>query len=186
MFVLGFSLVFVTLGVAASLAGGVVLDAVPWIARVGGAILIVLGIATLGIVRVRWFEQERRAMGTAVTKVGSSPGGALVIGATFAAGWTPCIGPILAGILTLAAATGDVGRGASLLVAYSAGLAVPFLATTFAVARVPTAHRTMVRVAPVAQRIAGVLLILIGILLVTGQLTRLSTAATEVIPWTLG
>lgn len=185
-FVLGFSAVFISLGIAASLAGGIVLEAVPWIARVGGVLLILLGVATLGLVKLPWFEQERRAMGSAVSRVGSSPGGSFVIGAAFAAGWTPCIGPILAGILTLAAATGDVARGAALLTAYSIGLAIPFLATTFLVARIPSANRRLNRIAPYAQRIAGALLVIVGILLVTDQLTRLSALASEVVPWTFG
>ncbi|MCW2928093.1 MAG: Disulfide bond oxidoreductase family protein [Thermoleophilia bacterium] len=185
-FVLGFSLIFIGLGVAATALGGAALDSVPWIARVGGVLLVLLGLGTIGLLRIPGFDTERRVMGQAMSRVGNGPVGAFVIGAAFAAGWTPCIGPILAGILTLAAATQDVARGAILLTAYSAGLAIPFLATTVLVARVPSANRRIARIAPYAQKITGVLLIAIGILLVSGQLTRLAALTSEVVPWSVG
>jgi len=131
-YVLGFSTIFVLLGVALGAAGALVETASfvagwsGWLVRLGGALLVLLGLHQIGLLRVPWLARERRfdTGSLPVGRVGSS----FVIGATFAAGWSPCVGPILGAILTMAAGQGDIERAAALLTAYSAGLAVPFLA----------------------------------------------------------
>lgn len=131
-YVLGFSTVFVLLGVALGAAGALVATASfvagwsYWLIRLGGALLILLGLHQIGLLRLPWLERERRVdtRGLPVGRVGSS----FLVGATFAAGWSPCVGPILGAILTMAVGQGDIERAAALLVAYSAGLGVPFLA----------------------------------------------------------
>jgi cytochrome c-type biogenesis protein len=178
-FVAGFSLIFVLLGIAASIAGGALFAVMPWLARAGGALLIVLGIAMLGLLPLKVLKQERRMLDKIVSRVGHGPGPSFAVGGAFAAGWTPCIGPVLAGILTLAATTGDVVRGATLLLAYSIGLAVPLLATALAVAVVPSRNARLRRLAPIANAAAAVLLIVVGVLLVTDSMTRLAAWTAE-------
>lgn len=173
-FIAGFSLIFVLLGVAASIAGGALFAVMPWLARAGGVLLIVLGIVMLGLLPVRAFKQEKRLLDQVARKVGHGPAPSFAVGSAFAAGWTPCIGPVLAGILTLAATTGDVVRGATLLLAYSIGLAVPLLVTALAVATVPSRNARLRRLAPIANAAAAVLLIVVGVLLVTDSMTRLA------------
>ena len=131
-YVLGFSLVFIALGVALGAAGAlastasVVASNRDWLTRIGGAMLIVLGLHQIGIVRIPLLDRERRLAADHLPagQVTSS----FLVGVTFAAGWSPCVGPILGAILTMAAGQGSIDRAALLLATYSAGLAVPFLA----------------------------------------------------------
>lgn len=173
-FIAGFSLIFVLLGVAASIAGGALFAIMPWLARAGGVLLIVLGIIMLGLLPVKAFKQEKRLLDQVARKVGHGPAPSFAVGSAFAAGWTPCIGPVLAGILTLAATTGDVVRGATLLLAYSIGLAVPLLVTALAVAAVPSRNARLRRLAPIANAAAAILLMIVGVLLVTDSMTQLA------------
>ena len=131
-FILGFSIVFVTLGAAASALGQFVRAQQDILSRIAGAIVIVFGLHTMGVLRIEWLYQEKRVH-TARKPAGFI--GATLIGIAFAFGWTPCIGPILAGILAVAGAQETVGEGVRLLAVYSLGLGVPFLATALAINR---------------------------------------------------
>jgi cytochrome c-type biogenesis protein len=128
-FVLGFSLVFIALGASVSVIGQGLLDYREWIRRIGGLLIIVFGLYIAGLLRVGIFGR------TAQWQIREKPAGylgSLAVGITFAIGWTPCVGPILGAILSLAGTVETVQRGILLLVAYSAGLGVPFLLSALA------------------------------------------------------
>ncbi|HUO52769.1 MAG TPA: cytochrome c biogenesis protein CcdA, partial [Gemmatimonadaceae bacterium] len=129
-FILGFTLVFLAFGASASALGHAMLHAKAWIARIGGALIIVFGLYLLGVLNIGAFARERRV------HLADKPMGYLgtvLVGIAFGAGWSPCIGPILGAILTYTASEADLQRGMVLLLSYSMGLAVPFLAAAFAV-----------------------------------------------------
>lgn len=170
-FVLGFSLIFLTLGATATALGRLFQYYQEWIARVGGVIIVLLGLYLLGVLRVGFLAREARVQfkNKPVGFLGS-----VIVGAAFGAGWTPCIGPILAGILGLAATSNDVGWGIALLGAYSAGLAVPFLLAAAAVDRFLAWFQRFRKYIVWVERIAGALLVALGLLLATGYFTVLS------------
>ena len=172
LFIAGFTIVFLALGASASALGRVVLHSRDWIARIGGVLLILFGLFMLGVFNPGWFSAERRV------HLASKPAGMLgtmLVGVAFAAGWTPCIGPILGGILVMASSTESLAHGVGLLFAYSMGLAVPFVIAALAVDRfVPwlTKHRSVMLW---AERVGGVTLVAIGLLLVTNYFTLLAS-----------
>lgn len=170
-FVLGFSLVFLLLGASATALGRVLNYHRVWLERLGGVLIIFFGLVCLGVVKVRALQAERRL------HLQNKPLGYLgsvIVGMAFAAGWTPCIGPILGGIFTLASASDTVGRGMALLGFYSAGLAVPFLIAAWAVDGFLEWFQKFRRYLPWVMRASGALLVLVGVLLLTGQFTRLA------------
>jgi len=170
-FVAGFSLIFIALGATASAIGVVLLHSQVWIGRIGGAIVIVFGLYLLGILRPAFLMRERRL------ELAHKPSGYLgsaVVGVTFGAAWTPCIGPILGAILTLAAAQATVRQGAALLAVYALGLAIPFLLTALALDRFLVWFQRFRPYIVWVDRVAGVLLVLLGILLVTDRFTLLA------------
>lgn len=170
-FVAGFSLVFIALGAGATTLGATLAWHKQTIARIGGVLIIVFGLYTMGVFKFGVFDRERRV------HLDRKPVGFLgsgLVGMTFAAGWTPCLGPILGGILGLAGASGDMQRGLLLLSAYSAGLAVPFLAAALAVDRFRDWFTRFRPWMPWVQRISGLLLVAVGLLLVSGEFTRLA------------
>ncbi len=170
-FVVGFSLVFVLAGATATALGRAIRYNDVWIQRIGGGLLILFGILMLNIIPLPFLNREAR-WHLQDKPVGFF--GSLVVGITFGAGWTPCIGPILGGILSLAATETSVGRGMLLLTVYSAGLAVPFLLAALALDRFLQWFQRFRRYMPWVQRIGGILLILVGLLLLTGAFTRLA------------
>ncbi len=173
LFVAGFSLVFIALGAAANLAGGLLADNRVWISRIGGAGLVLLGLHLLGVLRIRAADREMRF---ALRKRPTTGLGAFFVGVVFAAGWTPCIGPVLAAILALAATGDSVGQGVALLAVYSAGLAIPFLAAALSLDRFLSWSARLRRGwLPVAERVSGVLVVGVGVLLLSGTLDRLAT-----------
>jgi cytochrome c-type biogenesis protein len=180
-YVLGFSLVFVLLGVALGAAGVLVETGELvagnrlWLVRIGGALVLLLGLHQLGIVRIPLLDRERRLPTDRLPagQVSSS----FVIGMTFGAGWSPCVGPILGAILTMAAGQGSVERAAALLAVYSAGLAVPFLLTAVAFGRATTAFRWLRDRYLIVTAISGCVLVAMGVLLFTGELQRLNIEA---------
>jgi cytochrome c-type biogenesis protein len=171
-FVAGFSLVFVALGTTASALGAVLLHSQVWIGRIGGVIVLLFGLYLLGVLRPAFLLRERKVQ-LARKPVGYL--GSAVVGITFGAAWTPCIGPILGAILTLAAAASSVGQGTALLAAYSLGLAIPFLVTALALDRFLVWFQRFRPYIVWVDRIAGALLILLGVLLVTDRFTLLSS-----------
>jgi cytochrome c-type biogenesis protein len=172
LFVLGFSVVFVALGATISAAGFFFGDYAVWIGRIGGIILVAFGLHLMGLLRIPGVERDYLK-----AKFGKKPVGhigAFAVGMGFGAGWTPCIGPILASILTLAATTGSVSEGTTLLVIYSAGLAIPFMVSTLAIDKFLKGFQKFRKWLPWVNRISGILLIALGIILITGALALLS------------
>ncbi len=171
-FVAGFSLIFVALGAAASGLGVLLTQWQDAIGRIGGVLVILFGLYLLGVVRPSWLMRERKIQ--LVHKPLGYVGSALV-GITFGAAWTPCIGPILGAILTLAAAQASIAHGAALLSAYALGLAVPFMFTAYALDRFLVWFQRFRPLMRWVEIVAGVLLILLGILLLTRSFTLLSS-----------
>ncbi|HET7274439.1 MAG TPA: cytochrome c biogenesis protein CcdA [Longimicrobiaceae bacterium] len=172
LFVLGFTLVFITLGASATFLGSLFAYASRWVERIGGILLILFGLYLLGALRIPGAAREWRV------HLSDKPLGYLgtiAVGVTFGAGWTPCIGPVLGGILTLAATRGSVGDGVALLAVYSAGLAIPFLLAAVLLERFLGSVRRIGPWLPWINRISGALLLILGILLLTGSFTTLTS-----------
>ena len=172
LFVSGFTLIFVLMGASASFLGQFFRAYDVWIARIGGVIIIVLGLYLAGVLRLTPLDRERR-LHLNDKPVGHL--GTLGVGAAFAAGWTPCIGPMLGTALTLAATAEYMWAGVGYLFVYSMGLAVPFLLATLAVDAFLRGFQRFRHLLPALQVTAGVLLIVVGVMLVSGTFTLLST-----------
>ena len=170
-FVAGFSLVFILLGASATALGRALNYYQIWLQRLGGLLIIGFGLVCLGVIKLDFLTQERRL------HVEQKPVGFLgsaLVGMAFGAGWTPCIGPVLGAILGLAATSADVTQGMLLLAVYSAGLAVPFLIAAVAVDSFLGWFQRFRRYLPWVMRLSGALLVFVGILLLTGEFTRLA------------
>ena len=179
LFVLGFTLIFLALGASATALGQLLGYQRVWITRVGGVLIIVFGLYMLGVFNISFFSQERRVH-IANKPVGYL--GTLLVGIAFGAGWTPCIGPILGSILTYAASSADLARGVWLLLAYSLGLAVPFLLSAIAVERFLDFFSRMKRQMGWITRTSGVLMITIGVLMITNYFTILAGILNQYTP----
>ncbi|MEZ4505455.1 MAG: cytochrome c biogenesis CcdA family protein [Thermomicrobiales bacterium] len=186
-FVAGFSVVFIAMGVALGAAGSLVSTAEVvarnryWLVRIGGALLLLLGLQQLGLIELPFLGRDRRIQH--FTESTGSVTSSFVIGATFGAGWSPCVGPILGAILTMAAGQGDTVRAAWLLVAYSAGLAVPFLlfaalGTTSRVLKSMTRHLSAV------NSVSGGIMVAVGAIMLLGIYQQLFARIASVVPWT--
>lgn len=180
LFVLGFSAVFVAMGASASFLGSFVRTQADLISKIGGVIVILFGIYMLGIIKLPWLYSEKRADLSKSRKFGKFAG--FFMGMGFAAGWTPCIGPILASILTMAASTGSAGKGTLLLLSYSLGLALPFILLALMFSSFKPLIRVISRYSGIINKIAAVLLIALGILLLTGGLSQLIFWIMQYIP----
>ena len=174
-FVLGFTTVFTALGASASAVGRLLMPHMAALTKVAGAIIILFGLHTAGLLTIPFLYYEKR-----LSSSGLPPGywGSFLMGLAFAFGWTPCIGPILAGILALAAAEGTVARGAALLAVYSLGLGVPFMLTAFGINAFLSFFARYKRYILWGERAAGLLLIGVGTLVFSNKLTSL----TQVLP----
>lgn len=166
-FALGFGLIFVALGATASSVGQVLGAHRRWLELAGGAVVLLFGLHLLGVLRVGLFFREARFHRLPTPK---GPVGALLVGAAFGFGWSPCIGPLLGGVLTLAAAEGTVGQGVLLLSAYAGGLAIPFLLAAAAIDRFLAASQRFRPMLPWVERAGGALLAVFGFLLLTGRI----------------
>ena len=182
-FVLGFSLVFVALGASFSAAGQVLLDYRDGIRRVGGALIVVFGLYIAGLLSFGPFSRTRQ------WQLRAKPAGyvgSFLVGLTFAIGWTPCVGPILGAILSLAGTAETVGRGIGLLVAYSAGLGVPFLLSAVALGMFLRFFKRYRPFIPIVERAAGVILVGVGVLVFTNYYLVLNAWAISITPdWLL-
>jgi cytochrome c-type biogenesis protein len=195
-FVSGFGIVFTVIGASVGLAGSLITDAMPTLEKVAGVFLIVLGLNLMGVVRIPWLYRTYQLTppGPAWALAGASPsqGGvgvmtpvavrstalsysrSLGLGGAFAVAWTPCIGPVLGAILTLAAASSTVHQGAYLLLAYSAGLAVPFLIAGYALGSVTAGLRRFHRFLPALEVGTGAIVFLVGVLVFLNEFTTLN------------
>ena len=178
-FVGGFSLIFLIMGASATLLGQMFRYYQIWIARVGGVLIILFGLHLLGVFRIAPFLRERRF------RMESRPATALgagVAGVVFGAGWTPCIGPVLGALLTYASTRDSLGNGLFLLSFYSAGLALPFLAAALATGTFLNTSKRMRRLLPAIEKTSGVILIVAGVLLVSGSFATLAAYFTRFTP----
>ena len=178
-FVLGFSLVFISLGASATAIGQIVMSRLSLLGRIGGAVIILFGLHTMGVLRIGWLYREKRVQ---TTKNPASLLGAMLVGVAFAFGWTPCIGPILAAILFVAGAQETVRQGILLLAIYSAGLAIPFIATSLAINHFFSAFAKIRRHYKAIELTSGALLIVIGVLIFSGRLTIIAQYLTPYLP----
>lgn len=171
LFVTGFTLVFLALGATATALGRMFFEYRDWVGRLGGVLMIVMGLYLLGVFNIGAFSRERRV------HIANKPlgyFGTVLVGMAFAAGWTPCIGPILGGVLTYTASSADLNRGLLLLFAYSLGLAVPFLLAALMIDRFMVLFQRYKGALLWMSRISGGLLILVGVLMITGSMTVMS------------
>lgn len=178
-FVLGFATVFIALGATASVIGKTIAQYFDTLAIVAGILIIIMGLHFLGVFRIGMLYREARVQ---VDRKPAGPLGAYVIGLAFAFGWTPCVGPVLAAILFIAGSEGTALRGAALLGAYSLGIGVPFLlAAIFASRFLGWAARFKKHMRKVEMAMGG-LLVITGILFITGQMSAISYWLLETFP----
>ena len=171
LFIAGFSVVFISLGASASWLGQVLLSRMSLLYKVAGVIIVIFGLHLTGLFRISFLYRDKRfhSAGKPATAFG-----AFLIGLAFAFGWTPCIGPILAAILGLAASQETIGAGVSLLAVYSLGLAVPFLLTSLGINRFLGFYNRFRAHLHQVEVFSGVILILLGAMIYTNQFTRLA------------
>jgi cytochrome c-type biogenesis protein len=179
LFVAGFSIIFVVLGASATAVGSAFRASKELIQRGGGILIIAFGLYCLGVIKLGFLTREKRFH---LEEKPLGYLGSVLVGMAFGAGWSPCIGPILGGILSLAATETDLSRGIGLLVAYSAGLAVPFLIAAIAVEQFLDWFQRFRRYLHWVQRVSGVLLVVVGLLIATGQFTRLAAYLQKLTP----
>jgi cytochrome c-type biogenesis protein len=199
-FVLGFGVVFTTIGASVGLAGGLVADRMPTLEKIAGVFLIILGLNLMGVIKIPWLYRTYQLGGPttgggrtlALAGAGAGAGGGTTttayavrsttlsyarsfgFGSSFAIAWTPCIGPVLGAILALAGASSTVHEGAYLLLAYSAGLAIPFLIAGFAIGSVTAGLRRYSRFLPALEIGAGAIVTLVGMLVFLNEFTSLN------------
>ncbi len=165
-FVLGFSVIFIVLGVAASLAGRLLYDARFWLAKAGGIVVILFGLQMIGLIQIPYLSYDNR-----IHKIPNRKWGYLsssLMGVFFSAGWSPCVGPVLGAILTLAINGGSITHGATLLTFYSAGLAIPFLIAAIGIGWVTIILKKYKKIMRYVEMIMGVVLVIVGIMLFSG------------------
>ncbi len=171
LFVLGFTLVFVALGATATAFGVLLQRVLPLLQRIGGVVITLFGLYLMGALRLPWLMAERRV------HLASKPAGlagSVLVGIAFGAGWTPCVGPVLASILLYAGATTTMARGMLLLAAYALGLGIPFFIAAVGLNWYLAGARRLTRWLRPVELVAGSLLVAIGVLLFTGRFTALS------------
>jgi cytochrome c-type biogenesis protein len=183
LFVAGFALVFAGLGATAGLLGSALTDVQDGVQRVGGVVVAVMGLALLGVVRGP-LAREKRLIARLPRLTG--PLRPLVVGVAFGAAWSPCVGPLLGAALTVAARSGQAGRGAVLLFAYALGIGVPFLLASLGLASSPRLAERLRRIGPRVERVAGGLLVVLGVLLATGAYGHLTSYLARFTPRVAG
>lgn len=180
MFILGFSLVFVLMGASASLVGKILLKYQVWVARIGGAFIVLLGIQFTGLINLNFLQKERKLH---LKKKPRGYLGSSLVGVAFAAGWTPCIGPILASILFYASTTNSMLSGIALLAVYSLGLALPFFLVSLGLEAFLERYQKLRRHLRLISIISGIFLIAIGILLMTNYFLILTASFNRWLPF---
>ena len=174
-FVLGFSVVFVAIGVTASAFGSLLYGMRTWVARIGGIVVIIFGLHMTGVFRIPFLEYDLRIYYDGYSKYTRGYITSFLMGVFFSAGWSPCVGPVLGSILTLAIGGGSVILGVKLLSAYSAGLAIPFLIAALSIGwifGILRRHGKVIRYVEVAM---GVVLIMVGLMLLFNVFQLIST-----------
>ena len=172
LFIMGFSILFIAMGASATFIGKFLARNIRWLEIIGGTFVIILGLHFAGLFKIKFLEREKKI------HLDKKPLGALgtvLVGMAFGAGWTPCVGPILGSILTMAAATQDVAKGIILLISYSVGLGIPFLLTGLLIHKFFEYFKTIRKYFRVITLVGGILLVIIGLLLITGYFTTISS-----------
>ncbi len=179
LFILGFTLVFISLGASATALGQFMRYNQVWIRRVAGALIVVFGLHITGLLNIPFLQRERRV------HLNQRPAGFLgsvLVGFAFGAGWTPCIGPVLGTILTMAGTTGDVSQGVTLLFAYSAGLGVPFFAASVGFSSFLSAFKRIRHWLRPIEIVSGLVLVIVGILIFTNYFAILAAWLNRIVP----
>lgn len=171
-FVLGFSTVFILLGIAASALGGLLYDLSTWIAKIGGVVVVIFGLHMIGVFRIPLLEYDLRPQSTPDRKRGYAA--SAMMGVFFSAGWSPCVGPVLGAILTLALNGGSIVVGVSMLAAYSAGLAIPFLLAALGINWVTTILRRYGKMMRYVEIAMGIVLVIVGAMLFLGTFEQIA------------
>ena len=170
-FVLGFTTVFVTLGATATFAGQLIAENLPLLSKIAGVVIIIAGLHFLGVIHIPILHREARYHADARP---AGLVGAYVIGLAFAFGWTPCIGPVLAAILAMAAGQDSVSQGVSLLLVYSLGLGIPFIAAAVAIRPFLKLLQRYRKHLATMEKVLGAFLVLTGILFLTDSMTLIA------------
>ncbi len=178
-FILGFSFVFVSLGAAATVVGDFLGQRLRLLSKIAGVVVILFGLHTMGLLRINWLYSEKRVQ---VERKPRGLIGAFLVGLAFAFGWTPCIGPILAGILAIAGAQDTVWKGIQLLAIYSLGLGIPFLLTALAINRFFSAMARIRKHYHAIEVTSGLLLCVIGVLIFTDKFTIIARYLSPYLP----
>jgi len=169
-FVIGFSVVFVALGAAASALGALLYDVRTWLARIGGVVVIIFGLHTMGVISIPFLDYDTRREMQPNPTLGYVS--SALMGVFFSAGWAPCVGPVLGAVLTLALNSARITEGVVLLSAYSVGLAIPFLLAALGIGRAGELMRKYSKAVRVLSVVTGVILVIVGVMLMTGTLER--------------
>lgn len=170
-FALGFSIIFILMGVSLTSLGKLLITHKELFRKLGGIIIVIFGLHTLGVIKIKLFYREKRFIHFNKIK---GPFSGVIMGIAFASGWTPCIGPILSSILIYATSMNSVGRGVLLLVMYSLGLAVPFIFTAMAIENFTEHFKKFSKYLSLISIISGILMIIMGIVIFTNKLAILS------------
>ena len=179
LFVLGFSLVFLALGASATALGGVLRRSLPLLQQIGGVVIAAFGLYLLGVLKIPALMRERRVQ---LARKPAGKLGSVVVGMAFGAGWTPCVGPVLASVLLYASFEETLARGMVLLGAYALGLGVPFFLSAVALNWFLAGSAKMRRWLLPLERAAGAAMVLVGVLLFTGQFAVLSSFLAQFSP----
>lgn len=171
-FILGFSILFIAMGASATFIGKFLAKNIRWFEIIGGSLVVILGLHFAGLFKLKFLEREKKIH---LEKKPLGYVGTVLVGMAFGAGWTPCVGPILGSILTMAAATQNVAKGVILLVSYSIGLGIPFLLTGLLIHKFFEYFKTIRKYFRVITLVGGILLVIIGLLLITGYFTTISS-----------
>lgn len=171
-FVIGFSIVFIILGAAASLLGAVLYDLRTWLAKIGGVVVVIFGLHTIGIINIPFLDYDIRKHERPDPSLGLLS--SALMGVFFSAGWAPCVGPVLGAVLTLALSSANLKLGVILMTAYSVGLAIPFLLTALGIGRLTEMLRRHTQAVHYISIATGALLILVGVMLFSGTLEQLA------------
>jgi cytochrome c-type biogenesis protein len=172
-FVLGFSVVFILLGVATSALGGILYNMRDVLTKIGGVVVVIFGLHMTGIIRIPFLEYDLRPQSVPDRRRGYFA--SFLMGIFFSAGWSPCVGPILGAILTIALNGGSISQGAILLAAYSIGLAIPFLVASIYIGMVTTVIQRYGKIMRITEIVMGVILIIVGVLLFLGRFEQLAS-----------
>lgn len=170
-FVLGFSIIFILMGASATTLSKVIIKNQSLFRKIGGSLMIIFGLHTLGILKIKFFYYEKKLLpfNSLSKKFGS-----ILMGMSFAAGWTPCVGPILSSILIYSSSLGTIYKGILLLTIYSLGLAVPFILTAMAIDSFMKYKNKILKYTPIISIISGLLLIIMGIMVFTNTVNIIS------------